>query len=567
MKFAEKYQAQIIFSVFLVLITILRFIPISFGDLYTDNAINSFRAYGWFDYLGNSGQSTPFGWLGYIPTWGILSFHDAPPVAFLIQHIFFIFFGSSTVIARLPFVLAGITSIFLVYYFIKKLIDRNVALLASLIYTISSYSIWAGQAGYLEGIEEMFIVGSILFGGYYFINEKKPRFFYGWILFAVGAILTKYTAIFLIPPILIYIYLYGNTLVKYWKHTVITIILALILISPITIYNFNMYKLRGHFDAALSSMIGMHPQDFSIISDRAPSLNIIGNFGSFFNIIIGNMSYPLSVLFLTCLMVLIFNVRKKGWRSFESWILINFLFLILLFCFSPSANRFLSIAVPFIVIITALGIFEIYRLLNNSVRRIIFIFAVGFIILFELFYAFNTHVLPNSIGRAGWFHSNNKVLNLGFNQLDRFIRSAIISKLPPNNKIKAKEDTVFTDSDVRDRSVVIFDDRILWFSQMWYFQKYFLYYRWPIISTAYISTSNESAITIEDLMLVSGQPLYFIYPINDMVIDPIRNTDEPLNAIGQDLAKRFDLIKSATTTIIKNKNEITVFKIYKITDL
>jgi 4-amino-4-deoxy-L-arabinose transferase-like glycosyltransferase len=564
--FIKNHQGKIFLSLIIFLIIILRFVPISSGDMYSDNAINSFRAYGWFDSLGDSGQSTPFVWLGYIPFWGILSFHDAPPIAFLIQYIFFGILGDSVVVARLPFVLAGIASIFLVYKFLKKILNSNTACLAALVYAVSSYNVYAGQAAFLEGIEEFFIVASVLFGGYFLIKEQKPKFLYGWLPLAILAVLTKYTAIFLIPPILIYAYIYRKDIRQKWKHAILSLIICIVLLSPVIIYNAEVYNLRGHFDAALSSMVGMHPDDYSIISGRTLSMDIGYNIKGFFLTLMRNMSYPMFALFIACLLFLLWNIQKSGLRSFESWILMNLLFMILLFGFAGAAVRFLTIAVPFLVIVIALGISRINQTLNSENYKYIFGIIIGLIISFEFIYAFNNNVLKESIGQVGWFHSSNKVLNLGFNKLDYFIRQTAIPNLPKRNIIRTKNDTVFGNSDIEGRSVVVFDDRILWFAQMWYFQKYFLYYRWPVISTSFLATSTNNGITLEALMNVSGKPLYFIYPINETVMDSVREANNKINYIGPELAKKFDS-SVATMTIIRNENGIPVFKVYQVDKL
>ena len=57
-----------------------------------DDALYSSRALGWLDYLGG-GQTTPIQWFEKIPWWGYLSFHDAPPLVFAVQRLFFAVFG------------------------------------------------------------------------------------------------------------------------------------------------------------------------------------------------------------------------------------------------------------------------------------------------------------------------------------------------------------------------------------------------------------------------------------------------------------------------------------------
>jgi hypothetical protein len=563
----KAHKEGMIIGIVVIWIIITRFLPISFGDLYNDGAINSFRAFGWLDYFGTSGQTTPLQWFGNIPNWSTLSFHDAPPLAFLIQKIFFVILGGGgTVVARLPFIIAGIGSIWLLYYLLKQLTNRTIASIATITLTVSSYAVWVGQAVYLEGIEEFFIVGSVLFGAYFMFKERNKKYIYIWAIFLSCALLTKYTAIFLIPPIILYAFLYRKELRDKWKNIAIAFVLFITLLSPIIIYNLNLYQNRGHFDAAISSMVGIHSEDFSIISERSLHYNIFSNTINIIKTLGENMSYPLLILALGCFILLIFRIRKLGFKSFESWILINTSFLILILGFAGGTVRFLSIMVPFIAITIGLGVYYSYISINSYGLKKIFLAIIAGIILFELFYSINTNVLKTPVTTSNWLYSENKVNSLGFNELDNFIRKEIIIKLPERNIIKTKEDLVFGNDDVNGRSVVIFDDRINWFAQMWYFQRYFIYYRWPVISTAFLSTANKDIINIEDLMKVSGEPLYFIYPIDNQVMDSIRANDIEINQLGHTIAERFDKI-SDEITIIKNKNNIPVFKVYRIDHL
>src|SRR3989344_2373617 len=282
---------KLVLGISVIVIIITRVIPISSHDIYGDGAINTFRALGWFDWLGFSGQSTPFEWFGYIPVWAKLSFHDAPPASFFIQHLFFSVLGDHIYSARLPFVLAGIVSIIIVYCFLKKLEGQRVALLAVTFYSVVSYSVWSGHSMYIEAILELFIIASILFGGLYLFKEQKLKYLYLWSVFTALALMTKYTALFLLPPIAIYLFIFKSQIAAQWKHLLFSTLIFLAILSPVIIYNFNVYQSRGHFDAALSSVLGMHPDDFGIISDRTALFDPIRNIKGMIVTVAHNMSF------------------------------------------------------------------------------------------------------------------------------------------------------------------------------------------------------------------------------------------------------------------------------------
>jgi hypothetical protein len=556
-------KTKLTFGIVALFTLILRFIPISFGDVYNDGALYSFRAYGWFDWLGKSAQTTPFDWLGHFPFWARLSFHDAPPLTFFIQNIFFNLFGDSVFVLRLPFVLAGVGSIILVYFLLKKLTDGMTASIAVVLYSFISYGVWAGHMANLEGIEEIFIVGSVFFGALYLFKDQNKKYIYIWSAFTACALLVKYTALFLIPPIVIYMFIYRGAIKKHIKSIITSTILFFVLISPVLIYNLNVYALRGHFDVAISSMVGMHPADFGDISSRALSFNSVPHYTDIFFTLATNVSYPLFLLMGVCLIILIWRARWTGLHTFESWILCNIFFMLLLFGFSGAPSRYLSILAPFIVIVVAIGIKHLWDGLENKKLKYLFASAVIVIFCFELTYSFNTNFMKKPFGSPRWMYSENKIQNMGFNQLDNFIRNNIIVGLPDKQFVKVKDELILTRDDIQGRKTVIYDDRINWFAQMWYLQRYSIYHHWPVISTSYLSPNSKDRVYIAAFLAVSGKPAYFVYPINPEVIDPMRDADTDINSIGPIVAGRLD-VQGVPVTIIKNSNGIPVFKVYTI---
>ena len=179
MKKYNPKKIRIVFFIFIIILAVfLRFWGIPGSDLQHDTAINSVRAYGWFDYLTGQGQTSPVVWFSEIPWWANLSFHDHPPLTFFIQNIFFKVVGASTFSALLPFILAGIGVVFLIYFFLKNIELKKEALLASFLFAISAHSVWVSRSGYLEGIEIFFIfLGFICFIYFLYFDKKRYLFF------------------------------------------------------------------------------------------------------------------------------------------------------------------------------------------------------------------------------------------------------------------------------------------------------------------------------------------------------------------------------------------------------
>src|SRR3989344_1460103 len=121
----------------LVLAFLLRFWNVWNLDIVGDEAADAFRSVGYIDYLGTNFQTQPIDWYktGPLPWWTSLSFHDFPPMAMIVQNIFFTIFGDSLSVARLPAAVLGTISVFLIYLIIKRLfLSDSLALFSAFLF-------------------------------------------------------------------------------------------------------------------------------------------------------------------------------------------------------------------------------------------------------------------------------------------------------------------------------------------------------------------------------------------------------------------------------------------------
>lgn len=550
-----------------LLILYLWFGGIFYGDIYSDNAINSFRAIGWFDRL-LGGQSAPIDWFGKIPGWALLSFHDAPPLVFFIQHIFFVFFDPFLLAARLPFIFAGLASVFLIYYFVKKIYNQKIAIFTALIFSINSYAVWAALAGYLEGVQQVFIILSFFFLFLFLQNDYKAKYLYLWSGFLALSLISKYTSLFLLIPPIVFVALEYKKILKKVKYKKIILATAIFIaiISPVLIYNLNVYKNRGHLDAALSSMVGMRADDFSTLAGRKADFNLWGNFHSTISTIFNNNSYPFALITMFSFVWLIVKIARRKNTKFDLYLAVNITSFVLLFSFFGAGARFVSIITPLASVALGLALYDWFKLANeNYLRKILapaYISLAVAMLIFEMFYAFNTNVLKKPLGSKDKFYSSHKLKNFGFNQLENYIRENIITQLPRRQSPRSLSDLNFSNEDFIGRNVIIFDDRINWFAQYWYFQKYLNYYRLPVISTSYLAL-NGPALKIRDLLEVSGKDVYYIYPTREDVLDKTRKVDNEIASIGINLADKLNSLKVPYDTV-KNIAGEDAFRVYKI---
>lgn len=548
-----KYKTWLFIATFFILF--FRFFNLTANDLSTDDALYSFRALGWFDFLGG-GQTVPLQWFGHIPAWANLSFHDAPPLVFAIQKIFFTFFGPTTLGARLPFALAGLGVLALFYFWLKKFRTQNFAWLATFILGISSFATWGSRTGYLEGIEVLFIILSLVFFSLYLKEGTKKNLYYFGVAVAL-AIMCKYTAIFLIPAALLYLLIWRREVFKkseFW----LSVVIFLSVLSPVIIYNVNVYITRGHFDAALSSMMGMHPADFSGISGRSLSFNPIRSIVTFWDTLYGTTSWPLVILMIIALGYLLIKIIRKKSDDLEKIFGVNILMLLILFIFLGFGPRFFSIGVPFLIFVVTVLIFDVSQYLkckNYLALKILWI-LISLILLVEMFYNFNTNILAKPVGSSPLMYSNYRFYSSGFNELEKYLVANVFPSLP---SISRPSELSQLKSDYSSRQMIFFDNTMDWFSLMWYIQKYQVYYLLPLVSISdYMQTGN----TITGLKETGFSGFYFIFSTDEGVLDSTKK-DLPVRKAMVDFASQLDQAGIKPVDIVSRQG-ITTFKVYYV---
>ncbi|MCS7220935.1 MAG: glycosyltransferase family 39 protein [Anaerolineae bacterium] len=91
---------------------------------------------------------------------------DKPPLFFYILARFFTWFGSSEVVARLPGLIAGVLSIWLVYLLAQRLYDKRTAWLATALFTASPMAILFSPTAFTDPLMLFFGLAGCLAGAY-----------------------------------------------------------------------------------------------------------------------------------------------------------------------------------------------------------------------------------------------------------------------------------------------------------------------------------------------------------------------------------------------------------------
>ncbi len=179
MKLLNRYSIYIIVLLGLV----LRIVQIN-QSLWLDEAISALAA-------------KNFSFYGIV--FEFLKGDNHPPLYYLVLRLWGLVFGFSDIALRSLSILAGIATILLTYFFIKKLFNRKVALVASLLLATSPLHIYYSQEIRMYPLLGLWAVGLIYI--FTFLKQNSVSKWL-WLLFSVGLIVliaTDYTGIFLLP--------------------------------------------------------------------------------------------------------------------------------------------------------------------------------------------------------------------------------------------------------------------------------------------------------------------------------------------------------------------------------
>lgn len=573
MAFILKHKDKLLLAGILVLATILIFFRLDRADMLTDDSLYAFRSLGYLDFLDSQFQPTPIQWFDSLPFWSKLSFHDAPPLVFIIQFIFFKIFFESVLVSRLPFALAGLGSVILLYLIIKKLSDKNTALFSALILSVLNFHLWTSRTGYLEAVMVFFSLITL----YYFLKGfDKDKYFLIFGLFLGLTFLTKYSAFFLVPFTILYI-LFKDRKIFFNKKFILGILIALILFSPVIIYNFKMYQARGHFDLQFSQLFNQAKawEDWPKFKHEGGK-DYFANFTSSITSLKNIMSLPFFILFIISLLFLLGDFLKNLFFKIKIsedkklfW-LIYFFSLILIFAFIGTSIRFLPPFNPLIAASIAIFLVVLGRGLKKffgeqKIGFNLFWFLIILIILFEAFYTINTNLLYQPLGKVSKFYSSYRFDNLGYNQLEKYIFSEIKEKsyfIFKPRKISRFADLHSTFLNVSGKDFFIFDPNLYWFAVLWYFRRMPIYHNLPMASGEDLALVLPDVNWFDYFQAQDVKNLYFIKNANPSVLGDSEKTE--INLKNVEMLAGLFVLRGAKVIEIKNPRDEVTFRIYKL---
>ena len=562
--FFKKYQHHLLLAAIFGLAAILIFFNLDRSDIQLDDATYSFRALGYLDYMDSiDTQTTPLVWFEELPWWSKLSFHDAPPLVFILQFVFFKLFGDSVLAARLPFALAGFGSILLLYLVGKKIKNENFGLLAALVLTILTAQVWASRVGLLEIVALFFILLTLYF---FLLALEHPKHFI-WFGVSLGLMmLTKYTTFFVLPALFFYLLITNRKLLLN-KFLVLGLSITTLIFSPVFVYNVMMFKTRGHFDLQFAKIFGQDMSDWPGITSGV-SANYFSNIVALWNNNGHLISWPLYIFFLLLLIIfLLALVIKYQVHKNNLLVALLLLFISIQFIFIQPEPRFLSILNPLIALVVAGGIFIVHDFLmskgKGKTEMVFSVVAIGAIFGYELFYNINTNLLLRPIGQPVTHYSENRLENLGLQQVESYFNDQYhLNDAKPRSITNINQLTLSGLEEFSNKNIYIFDPSVNWFSTLWHFRRHAIYRNEIFVSAADLSKAVPVSQWLDIFHQFGVKNIYYIWLVQDGPMP----SDERTRINREASRKLSELFASTGAQVanINNDNNKLSFKIYRI---
>jgi len=537
-------------SVIIILALFLRFYHLTSADVITDEALIAFRAIGYLDFFASPYQTTPYEWFSdNLPFWAKLSFHDHPPLVFLIQHLFFSLFGQSLLVLRLPFALAGVGAVLLIYLIGRKLFEPKVGLSAALLLSVSVNHNWVSRIG----LQESLVIFFSLLTFYLFLKNLAANQHWQWGISLGLAMLTKYTAFIVLPIFLIYSF-FTNKIQLKKKSFWLGLVLAILIFSPVLIYNLKLYQVTNHFDLQFSYLFGQTVPEWQYLPGKM-------QMGSFFDRLISlipnlffSLLLPMFIFSFASIFFAFYYFKKHHDRRLGFLLLTIFSYLLLFLLIGP-LPRFLSLVVPFIVLMVAWFI--------SQQKRIIAVTFLLILAIFELFFTVNTLFAYNSLGWENVTYSQLKKesYSYGYNQLDAHLTQLLKNKKPAVTftaryqfleDIKKKAMAGAEKEKLKSASILlIYDGNMYDLATLWLFHRRMVYQGWPIITADDYLKENQKFWTEQGI-----SDFYFFEIIDSNVLQ------KPIAESTNGAATLAEQLKDIKPDIIKRPDGQKAFAVY-----
>ncbi len=448
---------------------------ISRGDTVNDEVFYGFRAVGLLDFDEAGKQTTPLEWFDPAPPlWTSLSFHDHPPLVFWVQHLSIKVFGENNFAMRLPSALLGVASVYLIFLLGSLLFTASAGLISASLLSVTLNHIYISRVG----MQESFVIFFLLLASYLFLRAvREGRSFIPLGITLGLALLTKYNAFILFPIFGTFLLLYHREAFRR-KDLWLALSLAVVIFSPVIIYNVMLYKTVGHFDFQFSYVFGQNPKEWQVAPGKEVG-SLLERAQDFFPRLVGSHSW----LFLALAGVALFFLRSP-------FLLISLGYLLLLLAVIGPGFRFLAMLTPFLAL--SVGAF----LQTHLQLRKYFLWLLVPVLLFEVFYSINNQIAYYPVGQKPWLSSKIRYenYNWGYNELGDYFDRELARKIPSATFrmqyafIEREQDTSIRKGERKGYlpypALIVTYGNFDHGAKLWRLDRLKIYHGWPIIDFA-----------------------------------------------------------------------------------
>ena len=553
--------------------TALRFYDLPRGDPISDEVLYGFRAIGYLDFDFAIEQPSPVQlFTGAIPWWTKLSFHDHPPLVFLVQHGAMKLMGANLWGLRFSSALFGLLSLYLVFLIGNTLFSKTAGVIAAALVASNIFMLYVSRVA----IQESQVIFFMLLTVYLFLKACEPKVTTGavrrgglhllWGASFGLAMLSKYTAFFLIIPFAWHLIAYHRAVFRQW-YLYAGAVISVLVFSPVIIYNFFLYRTFGHFDFQLFYVFGQKVsywqatpgKEIGSLADRLITIPVnLWVYGS-----------PLFAVLLAAALVSTgwyFWKRRKD-RQESLWFLLSlFLTNLAWYLFIGPAPRFLTMLIPWAALLIAFSATVLGRQMQRT--RTILTAALALAIVSEAAFSINTTFAfqPRGIENLTYSKIHWDMHAWGYNVLDAYLGELTRGKYPSLSipytlqfleDIKAAALQRAKEYGKQPAAILIaYTTDMNDLAALWIFNRRSLYEAWPMISAdTYLDiTKNEG----NNFFSRSGfSDFYFIQSTENV----LGNRSHRITEAGREL-ERLMQERGLEPILLKNHQGKDAFRIY-----
>ncbi len=252
------------------------------------------------------------------------SYVDHPPLVGWVHALIFYLLGTNELLARLPAILIFAATSYCAYIFILRITESVKTSLLSVLALNCSFMLNALALMLLPDSLLLLLVFLLIFVAERISRENKPRDFVllGIILGLMG--LSKYTAILLVPPLIVFFLLKKRYNIVFSPYMFAAALIAVVMISPVIYWNYThdfisfRYQSGHVFGTLAASAKNFVTSLIAQFGAYSPFLFLIAFYGFFRSARTNNDYLRLAVLFAGTIMIF-FLLTSLSERTLPHW--------------------------------------------------------------------------------------------------------------------------------------------------------------------------------------------------------------------------------------------------------